>query len=182
MIVLFVVALLCVVVLATTVALVLALIGGLMTGVPFVAAPRTTTDALARLCPLNSTSVFYDLGCGDGRFVAAMARRYPSARCIGVERAPLPSLLLRLRSLIAPLPNMRFLYKDFSKVDLSDATHVYLYLLPFVMERLLPKLERELKPGARVVSCDFVFKNRTPDQIIPLDSRKHPHKLYVYEF
>lgn len=179
---LILIVLLSLVVLATTVALTLTLVGGLMTGVPFVAAPRTTTEALAGLCPLDHTSVFYDLGCGDGRFVMAMAKRYPQAVCIGVEKAPLPSLLVWFRTLTTSRPNMKFMYKDFSQINLADATHVYLYLLPFVMERLLPKLERELKPGARAVSCDFPFKTRPPTKVVPLDAREYPHKLYVYDF
>lgn len=179
---LIIVALLCVVILLMTAALTLALIGGLMTGVPFVAAPRRTAEALGELCKLDATSVFYDLGCGDGRFVAGLATQYPKAKCIGVECAPLPSLLLWLRMRLSTLPNMRFMYKNFAEVNLADATHIYVYLFPHIMERLLPKLTAELRPGTRVVSCDFVFKSRAPSAIVPLDTTKHPHKLYVYDF
>lgn len=172
----------CTIVIMTTVAFLLTVIGGMMTGVPFVPAPRRTTEVLMRLCPLDASSHFYDLGCGDGRIVAAMAGRYPAATCIGVEMAPLPSILLWLRQHLSPHQNMRFLYRDFGAVDLSDATHIYLYLFPALMERLLPKLEKELRPGTRVVSCDFVFKGRQPNQIVPLGESKHTHKLYVYDF
>jgi hypothetical protein len=171
---------LCVVILVMTAALALALVGGLMTGVPFIASPRATTDALTRLCPLDATSVFYDLGCGDGRFVAAMAKRYPTARCIGVEKAPLPALLMWMRLRLSPMKNIEAQYRDVGSVNLANATHVYLYLFPFVMERLLPKFIQELRPSTRVVSCDFVFKDRTPDQIVPLGTGAHT--LYVYDF
>jgi len=39
--------------------------------------------------------------------------------------------------------------------DISEATVVTLYLLQSINERLRPKLVRELKPGARVVSHVF---------------------------
>jgi hypothetical protein len=179
---LIIVLVMCVIAVMTAVALALTLIGGAMTGVPFVAAPGKVTDKLAELCPLDAHSQFYDLGCGDGRFVAAMARRFPTATCIGVEKAPLPVILLWLRMRLSPLRNMRFLYQDFADVDLTEATHIYLYLFPKIMDNLLPKFEKELKPGTRVVSCDFIFTNRTPNQVVPLGAGKHPHRLYVYEF
>lgn len=76
--------------------------------------------------------------------------------------------------------------QDFFKIDLSPATRVFLYLFPEQMVKLLPKLEAELKPGTRVVSCDFVFPNKKPLRVInwagipKLISTKH--KLYVYQF
>ena len=178
-----VIILLCtVVVMVTALALFLALVGNVMTGVPFVPAPSAVLKELIELCPLTPLSVFYDLGCGDGRFVFAMARRYPDARCVGVEKAPLPSLLAYLRSRLSPTPNVHIRYGDFAQVPLADATHVFLYLFPALMDRLLPKLEAELKPGARVVSCDFTFSSRAPDRVIPLGPGTHPHRLYVYTF
>lgn len=171
-----------IVILATTAAFMLHLAGNIMTGVPFVPAPRRAVEELAALCPLTSSSVFYDLGCGDGRVVYAMARRYPEACCIGVEKAPLPSFFSWIRARVAPLPNARVRYEDFSTVDLRGATHVFVYLFPALMERLLPKLEAELRSGTRVVSCDFTFKNRAPDKVLPLGLDKHPHRLYVYRF
>lgn len=171
-----------VVILVTTGAFLLALVGGLMTGVPFVPAPRAVADTLADLCVLGPSSVFYDLGCGDGRFVLSMARHYPQARCIGLERAPLPLVLGRIRFALGGLPNARVQAQDFYGADLREATHIFLYLFPALMNRLLPKLEQELKPGARVVSCDFPFKNRAPSSTVVLGHGHTAHTLYVYDF
>jgi len=165
-----------------TIAFLLSLVGGLMTGVPYLAAPRKLRTLLPDLYPLTPGSVFYDLGCGDGRFVWAMARRYPGATCIGVEMAPLPSILLWLRSRLTPLTNAHAVYGNFSNVGLGEATHVFLYLFPHLMAKLLPKLDSELPHGARVISCDFPFPSRAPASTIPLGTGAHPHTLYVYEF
>jgi hypothetical protein len=41
------------------------------------------------------------------------------------------------------------------KTDISQATVVTMYLLPSLNLRMIPKLNRELKPGTRVVSHAF---------------------------
>jgi hypothetical protein len=50
----------------------------------------------------------------------------------------------------------------FFDVDLSDADSVYMYLLGRINARLRPKLERELKLGARVVTLDFPVEGWRP--------------------
>jgi hypothetical protein len=47
---------------------------------------------------------------------------------------------------------VRFLAQDLFTTDISPATVVSLYLTPFLNFKLLPKLNKELKPGTRVVS------------------------------
>ncbi|MEK7211069.1 MAG: hypothetical protein AAB731_00360, partial [Patescibacteria group bacterium] len=80
--------------------------------------------------------------------------------------------------------NVKILRKNFFRADLSAATHIFTYLFPKPMNELLPKFKKELKPGARVVSCDFLFKEKEPAEIIELHRSKNQlaRRLYVYEF
>ena len=50
---------------------------------------------------------------------------------------------------------VRFVTQNLYNVDLSRASVVTLYLLQSINERLRPKLVRQLKPGARIVSHVF---------------------------
>jgi hypothetical protein len=52
------------------------------------------------------------------------------------------------------------------------------------MDALLPKLERELQAGTKLISIDFPFTHKKPDQIIELSNVPHTRgkRLYVYEF
>jgi tRNA A58 N-methylase Trm61 len=50
---------------------------------------------------------------------------------------------------------VRFVQGDLFKTDLSDATVVTMFLSQSINARLEPKLKRELKQGARVVSHRF---------------------------
>ena len=58
---------------------------------------------------------------------------------------------------------VRFIRQDLFQTDLGPATVVTLYLRPEVNLRLRPKLLRELRPGARVVSNTFDMGDWEPD-------------------
>ena len=57
---------------------------------------------------------------------------------------------------------VRFVTQDLFQTDLHDATVVTLYLLPSLNDRLRPRLERELRPGSRVVSHSFAMHDWEP--------------------
>jgi len=179
---LFVLALLVVVWLIVLGAMILAVYGSIAIRVPFVPVAQYVVEALKKEEPLKAGDVFYDLGSGDGRAVLAMARAFPEAHTVGVEKGPLPYLISRLKLRFAKTKNAAFFYKDFSKISLADATHVYMYLYPDVVQKLLPKLESELKPGATVIVCDFPFKTRTPKRTVPVVRGKRTYTLYFYGF
>ena len=156
--------------------------GALAIRVPFVPVAEYVVEALKKEEPLGPGDLFYDLGSGDGRAVLAMAKEYPDAKAIGVEKGPFPYLLSRLSRFFTKRENASFLFKDFSKVSLGGATHVYMYLYPEVVQRLLPKLQAELRPGAKVILCDFPFQARTADRTVPVFKGKKKYTLYFYEF
>ena len=149
---------------------------------PFVALPSAVVNDVIEALNLGPGAVFYDLGCGDGRVVHAVARSCPGARCFGIERGFLPYCIARCRTRRWVPDRVRIVHKDIFGQDLSDATHVFVYLFPALLDTLLPKLERELKKGAIVVSVDFAFSNKTPARVIELDraSWKLGRKIYVY--
>ncbi len=62
------------------------------------------------------------------------------------------------------------------ETDIRDATVVTLYLLTGLVNRLKPKLMRELKPGARIVAHDFPFADWTPDRTVNISKR---YFLYI---
>ena len=51
-------------------------------------------------------------------------------------------------------------------MDVSAATVVMLFLLTSINEQLRPKLLRELKPGARIVSHRFRMGDWEPDRAL----------------
>ena len=57
----------------------------------------------------------------------------------------------------------RFEVGDVFEFDFSPATVVTMYLLPSVNLKLRPRLLKELKPGARIVSHDFDMGDWAPE-------------------
>jgi hypothetical protein len=66
--------------------------------------------------------------------------------------------------------------------DISRATVVTLYMLPEFNQKVRPILERELKPGARVVSHDFEVPGWKPDSVVTVSEQNgfRDHIIYLY--
>jgi cyclopropane fatty-acyl-phospholipid synthase-like methyltransferase len=118
-----------------------------------------TSDALVDImletAGVTSRDLVYDLGSGDGRLVIAAARKF-GARGVGVEIDPdLVKQSIRNAQKAGVADKVRFVQGDLFATDLSAATVVTMFLSQSINARLEPKLKRELKPGARVVSHRF---------------------------
>jgi hypothetical protein len=116
-----------------------------ITGVPPMPSSRTEAAdvvALLRQAGVPEEGIIYELGCGWGALVIALARAFPHARIRGIEMSPLPYWIARLRT--RSLPN---------------AIACYLMIKP--MRTLAPFLDRMLEPGTPVVSLAFRFRDRT---------------------
>ncbi len=159
----------------------LALMGWTWTGVPYVPLPTHALKRLPDLLALNKDSVLYDLGCGDGRVLYELAK-HSDATFIGIEKAPLPYLIAISRSAFSKKKNVKIVFGDIHAVPLTNATHVFTYLLPDVMEKLYPKLKRELASGSKVLSCDFKFAAQEPASIVVEKNTSRPYTLRIYEF
>ena len=128
--------------------------------------------------PLRPGQRVFDLGCGDGRFLAAVVRRY-GVSGTGYEINLLPWLLARLRRLRAGR-RMRVLCRDFWSVDLAEADLVFCYLFPDILVPLEAKARRELRPGALLVSCNFPLPEWKAERVLATNDPGAPDPIYVY--
>ncbi len=122
---------------------------------PFVPTPMIVVDKMLEVAAAGPRDVVYDIGCGDGRIVirAALKKR---ARGVGIDIDPERIGEAEKAAREAGVRGrIRFITGDALKTDLSEATVVTLYLLPESNERMRPKLERELRPGAAVISHNY---------------------------
>jgi hypothetical protein len=128
-----------------------------LTGAPWVPSSNEIVRKMLLLANVKPGEEVYDLGSGDGRIVIISTKEF-GARSTGIEidvfRALYSKLLIRLLGLGG---RARVIWSSFYKVDLSSADVVTVYLLPETNDKLMPKLERELRPTARVVSHAFRF-------------------------
>jgi SAM-dependent methyltransferase len=123
--------------------------------------------------------VVYDLGCGNGEIVIAAAKLY-GARAVGVDLDPARIRQARLDAAQAAVTDrVTFVEQDLFATDVSPATVVTLYLLPELNERLRPKLVRELRPGARIVSHDFGIADWVPERTVEVLLAR-THRVFLW--
>jgi predicted RNA methylase len=126
----------------------------------FVPTPQEVVDAMLRLAKVTKNDVVYDLGSGDGRIPITAAKTH-GARAVGIDIDPvrISEATVNLKTASAGDPGLAkrvtFLNQDLFTTNISEATVVTLYLLPSLNVKLIPKLNKELKPGTRIVSHAF---------------------------
>ncbi len=148
--------------------------------VPFVPTPESVARRMLELANVKPGEVVYDLGCGDGRILIIAAKEF-GAKAVGIEiRKDLVEKCIRKVKELGLEGKVYVIHGNFFEVDISEADVVTLYLLTSVNEKLRPKLERELKPGARVVSHDFEVLGWKPVKVEEIREGWRSHKIYLY--
>lgn len=132
--------------------------------VPFVPIPDHVVEQILSLAQVCETDIVYDLGCGDGRIVVGAAKL--GARGIGIDVDPERISDSNMRAQRENVTQrVKFIRQDMFETDFSEASVITLYLLPSINMKLRPKLLKQLKPGARIVSFSFSMGKWEPDKI-----------------
>ncbi len=147
--------------------------------VPWVPTRRVLIEHILRLAGVGEGTRFYDLGCGDGRVAVEAAKRGAYVYCVEI-RGDLIARAMENARRAGVFDRVRFVNKSFFDVEVSDADAVYMYLLSRVNARLRPKLERELRPGARVVTLDFPVEGWKPVVVERYNVAGMTRVLYLY--
>ncbi len=139
-------------------------------GGPYVPTPQQVVGAMLDLAKVGPRDFVVDLGSGDGRIVLTAATQY-KASGMGVDIDPELVALANASARNQEVADrVQFFEKDVFAADLGNATVLTLYLLPAMMDRLRPKLLKELKPGTRIVSHDFDLGEWKPDRSIEVST------------
>ena len=134
-------------------------------GVPWVPTRESRIRRALQLAKLRADETLYDLGAGDGRVLIMAAKEF-GARAIGIEIGPMQCLVGWLRILFSGSRHkIQMRCANFYKSDVSDANVVFIYATSSQTSRLLPLLERQLRPGTRVVSIAADFPDWQPNLV-----------------
>ena len=147
---------------------------------PFIASPQPIVDKMLDMAAVKPGETVLDLGCGDGRVLITAAQRF-KAKGVGVELSP---RLVRMTN-----EHLRRLNLDdqvkvsqghLLEANLQPADVVILYLDTGSNDMLKPKLEKQLRPGARVVSHDFEVRGWKPNKVEKMKAYNRTHTIFLY--
>lgn len=124
--------------------------------------------------------VILELGSGWGTLALAAAKIAPKGTVIGYEISPIPLWVSRARALYGGYKNTKFVSADLFKEDFCKADVVMTYLTMPHMERLKPKFEAELKPGAIVICNTFHVPDWVPNSEETIQNFVYTLKVFTY--
>ncbi|MDO8659756.1 MAG: 50S ribosomal protein L11 methyltransferase [Candidatus Parcubacteria bacterium] len=135
---------------------------------------KNVARAMCDLAKINKDDIVYDLGSGDGTALSVAAGEF-KARGVGIEIDPLRYLFSKIRLKINGLDNkVKILKSNFHAVNIAEASVIFVYLVPRALERLKPKLLKELKPGTSLVSFRYKIS-------LPLIRYDRVNDIYLYK-
>jgi 2-polyprenyl-3-methyl-5-hydroxy-6-metoxy-1,4-benzoquinol methylase len=148
----------------------------MFTGAPFAVSSRSKIKKMIELIKIETASrkdlKVVDIGSGDGRIVAALAKEGFIAS--GVELNPCLVWYSRLKLKMAGLGKIALVKRaNFWQEDFSQYDIVVLFGVFYIMARLEKKLQQELKPGSLVFCNHFAFPTWQPV--------KKDEDIYIYQ-
>lgn len=150
------------------------------TRVPIVITPTSYIHTLIEHIhgkELLSNSMVYELGSGWGTFSFA-AEAVGAKKVTGYELSPIHIWWSR-RQAKKRRSQVCFKRKDFFSADLSDATLLYVYLVPKVVKKLCEKIKKECRPGTHVIVLGHPIHAFSLVRKIPTQPG-NPNSTYFY--
>lgn len=134
---------------------------------------RKVAKAAFRLAKVSKKDTVYELGSGSAMALIVSSSEY-GAKGVGIEIEPFRFLLSKITIWRSGLNKKITLRRgNFYKENLSEATVLYLYLVPQTLNRLIPKFKKELKKGTRIVSYKYEMN-------LPLKKEDKENELRLY--
>lgn len=135
--------------------------GVLLVGAPYLPTMKPQITAALDLLDLKPGQTMLELGCGDGRVLAAAARR--GWRCVGYELNPLLAAIAWL-STRRYGRQVRVVWGDYWRADWPPAAGLFAFLLPIFMHKLDKKIVQEYGKPVKLVSFAFEVPGRRPSR------------------
>ena len=147
--------------------------------VPYVPTSASIARQMVELADLRDGESVMDLGAGDGSILRVAKRSRPGIRAEGCEIVPTVWFFGFLRCIGS---GVRLHLRSAFTEDVRGADVIFLFLMPELLQRLLPKFVAELKPGARIVCRTFPLPGYTPDRVVTVPWLGRDTKVFLYRW
>lgn len=146
---------------------------------PYIKTPQAVIDKILSSTNIKSSSVVYDLGCGDASFLIATEKK-TGAKTIGFDLSPIAYLRAKQKIKLERSQTQIF-FRSFFKQNISDADLVFCFLVPAIMKKVGAFLESQLKTGTQIISYAFPIPQWQPNKILDtLPNGDKASKIYIY--
>lgn len=148
-------------------------------GSPYVPTRKKVIENILKEANLKKGKLFYELGSGDGR-VSRLAVKEYQVRATGIDINPLLVFWSNLLDKWQKIDrHCRFIKKNIFAIDYSQADYLYLFLMPELITKLIPKLREDLKKGCLIISHAFKVEDKKFKLVKTLEGK--PFRTYYYK-
>lgn len=150
--------------------------------VPFYLSSKKVWITLGELLPkeeIGKQFSFMDIGCGTGGGLIHLAKFRQDGQYFGIENAPLPYFICRIRFKFFAYPNCHVIWRNLWTCDLAKYDVVFAYLSPVPMKQLWHKVKTEMRPGTLFISNTFTVPDHPSQYSITLDDL-HKSTLHIW--
>lgn len=151
-------------------------------GAPYIPLSKKFVQKILLFGDLSSNDTLYDLGCGDGRVLMSGLSNFNISKAVGYEIAPWPYFKTLLLVKYSELKKIELFRKNCLKADISQATFIYLYLFPGLVDKIAYKIAKEGIPRIRILCVSFPIDTNRHIEFELLKSAKIDNlTIYLYE-
>ncbi len=156
----------------------LSLIYSSLMGSPYVPTRNKVVLDILKEVKFQKGKLFVELGSGDARMIRIAVKKY-QLKGLAVDINGLITLWAKILSKFDKT-NKDIVYKteNIFATDLTKADYLYLFLMPDLLKKLVPKFDQELKKGAIIISHGFPIKEYEKKLIKQIDRRPFPTYYY----
>lgn len=148
---------------------------------PWAPTPLKDLERINKIANLKPRQVFVELGAGNGRVCSYIAKKNPSAKVIGIELAFLFYLFTKIKVLLFGPRNLKIVFGDALKYDISKADILYVYVLTKGLNGVIKnKMIKEMPKKAKLISYVFPITEWSGTKKTHNESGKASN-IYVYE-
>mmetsp|Transcript_12902 Transcript_12902/g.18835 ORF Transcript_12902/g.18835 Transcript_12902/m.18835 type:complete len:178 (+) Transcript_12902:490-1023(+) len=124
---------------------------------PFMAVMDNRLSGLLEVLPVSKEDTLYDLGCGDARVLIEFAKK--GVKGVGVDLDEVQVTKASQKVEEAQLSHMVSVFQgDFLTIELSEATVIYVFLLPKALELLKHRFIEHMQTGKLKLVVSILYE------------------------